>query len=193
MSVLLTDLELASVCLRVAGTTIAAYDYVLTLPYEFQLYRAGRAYFKFHPVRRHTVRIFPALQQAPSFVRRICRYSSIIAIIFAAISSFGPAMSDKTCSVFFLFPLITKLIATFISHYIMLLRTYCLSGKSRLVLYTLWTLFVAAMICESFSFLFLRHPIIGPIVPVLRDLRMKASTSDGCTGSWSSRSTLQSP
>jgi len=127
---------------------IATYDYFLTLPAEVKLYRAQRSIFR------------PSQAAVLLF---LIRYISIITIIAGAIGTYGPAMSHAECHNFFLVPGIARVVSTWISHYIMLVRTISIAGRRRSVAIPLWVIAFLTCFGEGFISLYRRSEFIGAL------------------------------
>ncbi|OCH93932.1 hypothetical protein OBBRIDRAFT_239320 [Obba rivulosa] len=126
--------------LRIIALSIAAYDYIITLPAERRFYRGQRW-----------------RAPSPGCVLFICiRYLSITTLLVSNIGYFG-SFSPSTCSRYFLVAPVFKVLQTMISQIILGVRTMNIARRSSWAKWFLLVLFVVATTLEWFTNLFQRN------------------------------------
>ncbi|KAH9003862.1 hypothetical protein EDB86DRAFT_2286248 [Lactarius hatsudake] len=126
--------------LRIASLTIAAYDYLLTLPAEYRLYKSSN--------RRSTGLIL--------FV--LLRYSSIMVLVISNVGFFHHNFTPKTCGHYFLLAPVFKVIQMMMSQAILAIRTYGISQRTPWVGWTLLLSYTLAAGFQWFSSIYARIP-----------------------------------
>ncbi|KAH9177309.1 hypothetical protein EDB89DRAFT_1534968 [Lactarius sanguifluus] len=128
--------------LRVASLTMAAYDYLLTLPAEYRLYKSSN--------RRSTGLIL--------FV--LLRYSSIVILVLSNVGFFHRTFTPKTCGQYYLVPPAFKAIQIMVSQAILAIRTYGISQRTPWVGWTLILSYIVVVVFQWFSCLYARIPLM---------------------------------
>jgi len=128
--------------LRIASISIAAYDYLLTLPAEYRFYR-GQTSWKLSP---------------GCILFILIRYTSIITIVISNVGYFG-SFSVGECHHYFMAAPVFKVIQTMISQIILGMRAYNISRRSRLVMWIFVVLFILITSMEWFTNLWDRQPV----------------------------------
>ncbi|KAG9080282.1 hypothetical protein FS749_008066 [Ceratobasidium sp. UAMH 11750] len=116
--------------LRVATFSIAAFDYLQTIPGEIKLYRRQYAQGKVSIV----CMLFIAV-----------RYISIVSLVVNGIGFYSTSFDMESCQKFRLIPPITKMLAGLASQGLIFMRTWAISRKSRLVLIVLSALCLVSL------------------------------------------------
>ncbi|KAG9121007.1 hypothetical protein FRC07_003224 [Ceratobasidium sp. 392] len=116
--------------LRIATFSIAAFDFLQTIPGEIKLYRRQYAQGKISVV----CMLFIAV-----------RYISIVSLVVNGIGFYSTNFDMESCRKFRLIPPITKMLAGLASQGLIFMRTWAISRKSRLVLIVLSVLFVVGL------------------------------------------------
>ncbi|KZP14994.1 hypothetical protein FIBSPDRAFT_1048506 [Athelia psychrophila] len=115
---MLIDTSTSESFLRIAALSVGLYDYLLTLPAEWHLYRAQRTLLR------------------PSILCILfvsIRYISIAALVISNYGYFHHGFSHNGCRHFFLIVPAIKVIQTMISQVILGIRTYNISRRARWV------------------------------------------------------------
>ncbi|KAH9003852.1 hypothetical protein EDB86DRAFT_2285225 [Lactarius hatsudake] len=126
--------------LRVASLTMAAYDYLLTLPAEYRLYKSSN--------RRSTGLIL--------FV--LLRYSSITVLVISNVGFFHHNFTPEICGHFYMVAPVFKVIQVMTSQAILAIRTYGISQRSPWVGWTLLLSYILGTGFQWFSCLYNRIP-----------------------------------
>ncbi|KAH9023017.1 hypothetical protein EDB84DRAFT_481283 [Lactarius hengduanensis] len=119
--------------LRIASLTIAAYDYLLTLPAEYRLYKSSHW--------RSTGLIL--------FV--LLRYSSMMVLVISNVGFFHHTFTPKTCGHFYMVAPVFKVIQMMTSQAILAIRTYGISQRTPWVG---WTLLLSYTLVVGFQWFF---------------------------------------
>jgi len=130
--------------LRVASLSIAAYDYLLTLPMEYRLYTA-------RPSDRR-------IRLLVLFI--LIRYSSIMVMVGSNVGFFYHHFSPKFCKHYFRVTPIFKLIQLMVSQAILGIRTHSISQQNDRVRWTIIPAYVITVGYQSFSALVNRIPVV---------------------------------
>ncbi|KAI0073636.1 hypothetical protein K474DRAFT_1710526 [Panus rudis PR-1116 ss-1] len=128
--------------LRVACISIAAYDYILTLPAEWRFYRSQRSWW-----------ISPGC-----LLFILLRYLSIVTITLSNVGFFG-SFSREACLHYYMAVPVFKATQMIICQVILGLRTYNISRRTPWVLWTLLVLFCALSAGEVFVNVYARIPV----------------------------------
>lgn len=131
--------------LRVATFSIAAFDYLQTIPGEIRLYRR-----QFERGRMSLV----------CFLFIVVRYVSIASLVLNGIGFYSTDFDVESCRKFRLAPPVTKMIAGLASQGLIFLRTWAISRKSRVVLIFLSGLCVATLPMMVIGNVYKRGPFI---------------------------------
>ncbi|KAI9459898.1 hypothetical protein BJY52DRAFT_299845 [Lactarius psammicola] len=128
--------------LRIASLTMAAYDYLMTLPAEYRLYKSSN--------RRSTGLIL--------FV--LLRYSSIMVLVVSNVGFFHHGFTSNTCDHYYLVTPVFKVIQMMTSQAILAIRTYGISQRNRWVGWTLLLAYTLAAGFQWFSSIYGRIPLM---------------------------------
>lgn len=131
--------------LRVASISVAAYDYMITLPAEYRFYRSQTRWTR------------PSMA---CILFILIRYSSVLVITISNIGQFGN-FSRGACEHFYLVSPVFKVIQTVICQAILSVRTYAISKRERWVAYLLVAMFFSFMAGELFVNVYARVPNNG--------------------------------
>ncbi|KAF9648955.1 hypothetical protein BDM02DRAFT_2018660 [Thelephora ganbajun] len=123
--------------IRIACIAIAAYDFVLTLPAEWRIYR-GRPGQNF-------------VRASPSFFFLVRYTSAVLLITGSYVFWRGTGFSDVTCHRLSLVPVIFKCLQAMVVQLIMGWRTYTISRQRKFVLYSLTCLYIAVISVQWFT------------------------------------------
>ncbi|KAH9980047.1 hypothetical protein BGW80DRAFT_475874 [Lactifluus volemus] len=119
--------------LHVVSLSVAAYDYLLTLPYEFQLYRSSDR-------KRLGLILFILI-----------RYSSMLVLIFSNVGFFDTHFSRKSCGQYYLLAPIFKIIQVMVSQAILGFRTYYIARRNVWVRWFILSLYFTIVGFQSFA------------------------------------------
>ncbi|KAH7910356.1 hypothetical protein BJ138DRAFT_1153035 [Hygrophoropsis aurantiaca] len=122
--------------LRIASISIAAYDYIITLPAEYRFYRS----------QPH---IFHLSLACVLFV--LIRYLSIIVIAVSNYGVFATTFTPETCGEFFLVAPIFKVLQTMVSQVILGVRTFNITRRDRRMGILLLIIFALSTTMEWFT------------------------------------------
>ncbi|EMD41124.1 hypothetical protein CERSUDRAFT_111696 [Gelatoporia subvermispora B] len=128
--------ERVPACFRVASLSVAAYDWLWTLPTEWEIYREQESVFR---LGRGCILFI------------LIRYSSVCALTASNIGFFAHGFSPLACAKYRYFPPSMKIFQSTIAQLILLVRTWAISRHSTWVLVTLSSLFVVAIALESWA------------------------------------------
>lgn len=128
--------------LRVASLTMAAYEYLITIPAEYRLYKSSN--------RRSLGFIL--------FV--LIRYTSVIIMVASNVGFFYHGFTPKTCEHYHLFPPALKVVQMMVSQAILAIRTYGISQRNVWVGRTLLSTFILCAAFQWFSSLYARTPVM---------------------------------
>ncbi|KIK99645.1 hypothetical protein PAXRUDRAFT_30360 [Paxillus rubicundulus Ve08.2h10] len=133
--------------LRVASLSIASYDYIITLPAEWRLYRS-----QYHDrgLRLSHVCIL--------FV--LIRYVSIIVMVLSNYGMFSSSFTEESCQRYHIAAPIFKVLQTMISHTILGVRTFNILHRSRRLSVVLVISFVVVTGLEWFVNMYNRIPVL---------------------------------
>ncbi|KAI0299007.1 hypothetical protein B0F90DRAFT_1730031 [Multifurca ochricompacta] len=124
--------------LRIAALSVAAYDYLLTLPLEFRIYKSSN--------RRSLGLVL--------FI--LIRYSSIVSLVVSNVGFFYHHFSPKACSHYMFVSPIFKVFHIMISQAIMGLRAYNIARRNVWIGWTLLSTYVVVVAFQWVSSLFNR-------------------------------------
>ncbi|KIK44963.1 hypothetical protein CY34DRAFT_586424 [Suillus luteus UH-Slu-Lm8-n1] len=136
---LVTDSVTSEKYLRIASISIAAYDYVLTLPAEWRFYRSQSS-------------IFHISLACALFIS--IRYVSIMAMIVSNYGYFSTTYTQQACQRYYLVAPIFKAIQTMISQAILGIRTFNIARRDRRIGVVLALLYLLSTSAEWFADLF---------------------------------------
>ncbi|KAF9518524.1 hypothetical protein BS47DRAFT_1338210 [Hydnum rufescens UP504] len=134
----------ATAYLRIASITIALYDYLVTMPAEYRLYKMQPSIFKMS-------------RACVLFI--LIRYMSIVALVTSNWGFFGKGFSASLCRHYQLVAPLTKLFAVLFSQIIVAIRTFAIARKDPWVLWTLVTLFIVCTVPEFIGNTYKRIPL----------------------------------
>ncbi|KAL4073547.1 hypothetical protein J3A83DRAFT_2558919 [Scleroderma citrinum] len=129
--------------LRVASLAIAFYDYLLTLPREYQFYRS----------QPHFLRMSLAC-----ILFILIRYSSILVMIVSNYGVFATSFTLESCRRYYYVSPIMKVVQSMISQAILGIRTYSVSGRRRQVGIFLLAYYTITVSLEWFFNIYRRIP-----------------------------------
>ncbi|KAJ7820824.1 hypothetical protein B0H14DRAFT_3472008 [Mycena olivaceomarginata] len=146
--------------LRVAAYGIALFEYIFrgflseiatyptasylqSLPAEYRLYSKQKSLFQ---------------PSVACILFILVRYLGVAALVFGAVGFFYHGFSMEQCAKFYWLAPVFKLFLYLASQAILALRTYAVSRKSPLVLYTLILLFLVCSLIEFISTFWKRVP-----------------------------------
>ncbi|KZT10253.1 uncharacterized protein LAESUDRAFT_721586 [Laetiporus sulphureus 93-53] len=125
--------------IRVSAISIAAYDYLVTLPAEWRFYKGQKL-----------------LRLSPGCILFILiRYLSVTVLTVGSVGYFGE-FSEEECQRYFLVGPIFKVLQTIVSQIILGLRTVNIARRSTWVTWTLLVLFTCVSAAEFLTNLFHR-------------------------------------
>lgn len=127
--------------LRIVSVTIAAYDYLVTLPAEYRFYQSSN--------RRSSGLVL--------FV--LIRYTSVIVLVVSNVGFFYHGFTPNTCGHFHLAVPALKVVQTMVSQAILAIRAYNISQRKHWVGRTLLLVYIMATGFQWFSSLFSRMPV----------------------------------
>ncbi|KAH7101313.1 hypothetical protein BKA62DRAFT_704194 [Auriculariales sp. MPI-PUGE-AT-0066] len=128
--------------LRIASISVAAYDYILTLPDEYRFYRTQKRWTR------------PSLA---CLLFALIRYSSILILVISNIGQFATFSSDA-CERYYLLAPVFKVPQIFISQVILAVRTFALSRQNRTIGLLLVIAVVVCTTGEGFGSIYGRVP-----------------------------------
>ncbi|KAF7332242.1 putative Transmembrane protein [Mycena kentingensis (nom. inval.)] len=130
---------------RVISLTIAAFDFVQTIPGTLRLYRKNW----------HNRAISPVC-----FFYAMARYMSVISLTANCWGYFSPHFTVKSCKPFYMLPNVTCMLAGMAVQGLIFIRTYAISGRSK---YALWGLSALLFVClplQVFGIFYHRDPLV---------------------------------
>jgi len=127
---------------RVAFMAIAAYEYLITLPAEFRLYKSS------------------SLRSPGSILFFLIRYSSVAAIIITNINFFDHHFSSEDCARYSYVGPIFKVIQVMVSQAILGIRAYQIAEHRVWVGSALIPIYIAVVTVQWFTDLFNRIPVM---------------------------------
>ncbi|CAE6527123.1 unnamed protein product [Rhizoctonia solani] len=131
--------------LRVATFSIAAFDFLQTIPGEIKLYRKQIAQGRMSIV---------------CFLFIVVRYVSIVSLVLNGIGFYATSFDMESCRKFRLAAPVTKMFAGIASQGLIFMRTWAISRKSRPVLITLSTLCIITLPMLVMGNVYMREPAV---------------------------------
>ncbi|KAH9978179.1 hypothetical protein BGW80DRAFT_798362 [Lactifluus volemus] len=131
-------------CLRVAAMSIAAYDYLLTLPLEYRLYKSS------HRNNPTSLTLFILI-----------RYSSVVVLVLSNVGFLDPEFTPKACGHYFYTIPVFKVIQLMVSQAILAIRTYGISLRKVWVGRTVIMAYLVVIGYEWVSTLAYRRPVMA--------------------------------
>jgi len=128
--------DLADVALRTASLSIAAYDFLMTVPAEVRLFKRQKSIWR--PSR-------------PLILFLLIRYLSIGVMVSSNVGFFHHGWSVAECGRFYVVPPIFKVLATTVSSVIVAFRTWALAGRAPWVKYFLSVLIIVVFAVQAFA------------------------------------------
>jgi len=125
--------------LRFTGLTIAAYEFLITIPFEVRLYQTAR------------------LRSLGFILFVLIRYSSLAVCVFNSVGFFYNHFSPETCSHYGYLPPVFKVLQVMTSHTILGVRTYIIARRKEWVGRTLIAAYLVALVFEWFTEFYQRH------------------------------------
>ncbi|KAF8686307.1 hypothetical protein RHS04_00246 [Rhizoctonia solani] len=129
--------------LRVATFSIAAFDFIQTIPGEIKFYRRQVAQGRMSLV---------------CFLFIVVRYVSVVSLILNGIGFYATSFDIESCSRYRLAAPVTKMFAGFASQGLIFLRTWAISRKSRVVLIILSALCIITLPMMVIGNVYKREP-----------------------------------
>ncbi|CAE6442077.1 unnamed protein product [Rhizoctonia solani] len=129
--------------LRVATFSIAAFDFIQTIPGEIKFYRRQLAQGRMSLV---------------CFLFIVVRYVSVASLILNGIGFYATSFDQESCSRYRLAAPVTKMFAGLASQGLIFLRTWAISRKSRLVLIILSFLCITTLPMMVIGNVYKREP-----------------------------------
>jgi len=128
--------------LRIASLVLGAYDYLITLPTEYQIYKSSnRRSFGF-------------------ILFIVLRYSSIMILVLSNVGFFHHGFTPKSCEQYFMVPPVFKVIQMMASQAILAIRTYGISQRCPRVGWTLIAAYILVAVLQWFSSMYDRIPLM---------------------------------
>ncbi|KAI0944923.1 hypothetical protein AcW1_001740 [Taiwanofungus camphoratus] len=127
----------AAAYIRIAAISVAAYDYIITLPAEWRFYKGQRGW----------------RLSAGCTLFILIRYISIVTMLVSTVGYFA-RFSPATCQRYFLVSPIFKVVQTMVSQIILGIRTLNISRREPWVMWTLLILFTVVTAMEWFTNLY---------------------------------------
>ncbi|KAJ8594958.1 hypothetical protein M405DRAFT_426402 [Rhizopogon salebrosus TDB-379] len=131
--------------LRIASISVALYDYIITIPAEWRLYRSQQS----------VSRVSPA---CVLFI--LIRYVSILAMILSNYGVFSTGFTEETCQRYYLVAPVFKVMQTMVSQAILGVRTFNIARRDRQIGIALMVLYLASITLEWFTNMFDRTPVV---------------------------------
>ncbi|KAH7338289.1 hypothetical protein B0J17DRAFT_418438 [Rhizoctonia solani] len=131
--------------LRVATFSIAAFDFIQTIPGEIKLYRRQIAQGRMSMV---------------CFLFIVVRYVSVLSLVLNGVGFYVTGFDEESCRKFRLAPPVTKMIAGLASQGLIFMRTWAISRKSRPVLIILSVLCIITLPMMVIGNVYKRDPYI---------------------------------
>ncbi|CAE7066238.1 unnamed protein product [Rhizoctonia solani] len=131
--------------LRVATFSIAAFDFIQTIPGEIKLYRRQIAQGRMSFV---------------CFLFIVVRYVSVLSLVLNGIGFYASGFDLESCRKFRLAAPVTKMFAGLASQGLIFMRTWAISRKSRFVLVVLSTLCVITLPMMVIGNVYKRDPYV---------------------------------
>ncbi|KAH9028949.1 hypothetical protein EDB84DRAFT_257726 [Lactarius hengduanensis] len=128
--------------LRIASLTMAAYDYLITLPAEYRLYKSSNR-------RSLGFMLFVLI-----------RYTSIIVLVVSNVGFFYHGFTPKACEHYHLAAPALKVVQMMVSQAILAIRTYGISQGNLWVARTLLSTYILGAAFQWFSSLNARIPVM---------------------------------
>ncbi|KIM89675.1 hypothetical protein PILCRDRAFT_812483 [Piloderma croceum F 1598] len=129
---------------RIASISIALYDYILTLPAEWRLYRSQSS------ITRLSVACILFI---------LIRYMSILTLIASNYGWFATSFTQESCSRVYMIAPVLKVVQTMISQVILGVRTVNIARRRSWVKWVMITAFAITTMLEWFTNLFHRDPL----------------------------------
>ncbi|KAG2048122.1 hypothetical protein BDR06DRAFT_789712 [Suillus hirtellus] len=131
--------------MRIASISIAFYDYILTLPAEWRLYRSQSS--------------IPHMSLS-CILFILIRYVSIVAVVASNYGYFSTSFTQQACQQYYLVPPIFKVIQMMIAQVILGVRTFNVSRRGRGVGISLLLIYFLIVVIEWFTDIFGRAPVV---------------------------------
>ncbi|KAF8259685.1 hypothetical protein EI94DRAFT_998546 [Lactarius quietus] len=122
--------------------TIAAYDYLVTFPATYRLYKSSNR------------------QSSGLVLFVLIRYTSIIVLVLSNVGFFYRGFTPNSCDHYHLVVPAFKAVQLMASQAILAIRTYNISQRRRWVGRTLLSAYITATVFQWFSSLFSRKPVL---------------------------------
>ncbi|KAH9925700.1 hypothetical protein B0H21DRAFT_141474 [Amylocystis lapponica] len=141
------DCDNLSAYLRIASLAVAGYDWLCTIPVEFEIY--GEQVSFFHMGRA-------------CVLFALIRYFSIVTLLSNNIGFFATNMPAAACARFIFFAPVMKCAQMAVAHIILFVRTWAISGRVKWVFWILLLLLVSCVTLELWSSIYKRIPTQSP-------------------------------
>ncbi|CAE6485075.1 unnamed protein product [Rhizoctonia solani] len=131
--------------LRVATFSIAAFDFIQTIPGEIKLYRRQIAQGRMSIV---------------CFLFIVVRYVSVVSLVLNGVGFYSSSFDAESCRKFRLAAPVTKMVAGLASQGLIFMRTWAISRKSRFVLIVLSILCITTLPMMIIGNVYKRDPYL---------------------------------
>lgn len=115
-AVLGDDASRAEGYIRVASMAFAFYDYIITLPIEYRVYRSQRSFFR---------------MSLACILFILIRYTSILVMVTSNYGFFATSFTEESCRRFYFVPPIFKDLQASVSQAILGVRTFNIAGRNK--------------------------------------------------------------
>lgn len=146
-AVLGDDASRAEGYIRVASMAFAFYDYIITLPIEYRVYRSQRSFFR---------------MSLACILFILIRYTSILVMVTSNYGFFATSFTEESCRRFYFVPPIFKDLQASVSQAILGVRTFNIAGRNKQLGLFLLVYFCITVALEWFFDLYRRtSQIVG--------------------------------
>ncbi|KAJ7120918.1 hypothetical protein C8R44DRAFT_169761 [Mycena epipterygia] len=129
--------------MRIVSFALAGGDVVQTIPGTYMLYKKQWVNRTLSPV---------------CFFYAVARYMTIISLITNGIGFYSTTFTPESCKPFYMVPNITAMLAGMAVQILVFIRTYAISGRSRLVYWCLGTVLLIGFPIQVFGIVYHRSP-----------------------------------
>ncbi|KIN96618.1 hypothetical protein M404DRAFT_162643 [Pisolithus tinctorius Marx 270] len=144
-AVLGDDASRAEGYIRVASMAFAFYDYIITLPIEYRVYRSQRSFFR---------------MSLACILFILIRYTSILVMVTSNYGFFATSFTEESCRRFYFVPPIFKDLQASVSQAILGVRTFNIAGRNKQLGLFLLVYFCITVALEWFFDLYRRTYLI---------------------------------
>ncbi|KAJ7639010.1 hypothetical protein FB45DRAFT_904481 [Roridomyces roridus] len=131
---------------RIISFTLAAGDVFQTIPATFNLYKKQWVNGSLSPV---------------CFFYAMARYMTIISLVSNGIGFFGTNFTPASCKRYYMLPNSTAFLAGVAVQFLVFIRTYAISGRSRRVYYLLGSVMLLLFPVQAFGIAYHRDPFLS--------------------------------